>query len=389
MGELDAYLDNGDASFVFSARNDRIELISQTWRGIPWKHAITVSGDVRAASCVVLVLTGGDPNDADEAEASWLNALSRQPVATLYNLPNQPLFDDLWEDDLIAFTFIQYLATGESDWPLLFPMAKAAIRAMDAIEATFGKPLRFVITGLSKRGWTTWLAAATGDARIVGIAPMVIDHLNIPAQMEHQLHTWGEYSEQIKAYTDLDLPKELDSEEGLELNRLVDPYAYKDRFSTPILIVVGANDRYWQVDAMRHYWGDLPDPKWVRVVPNVEHILGDKMDKNHALAAFARHIAEGVSLMSHRWEWQQTGSHLCMRVMPQDGFVRSRMWAAGSQDYEFRDKNWQVLAEGYDHLSAALPAMQRAAVFGEMAYRFDDLKYSVTTPITVLSPLQR
>jgi hypothetical protein len=78
-----------------------------------------------------------------------------------------------------------------------------------------------------------------------------------------------------------------------------------------------------------------------------------------------------------------------MRVMPQDGFVRSRMWAAGSQDYEFRDKNWQVLAEGYDHLSAALPAMQRAAVFGEMAYRFDDLKYSVTTPITVLSPLQR
>jgi len=207
--------------------------------------------------------------------------------------------------------------------------------------------------------------------------------------MEHQLATWGEYSEQIKSYTDLELPKELDSEEGQYLNGLVDPYSYRHRINVPILIVTGSNDRYWQVDATEQYWNELPDPKWDRVIPNVEHILGDKIEKNQVLAAFARRISQGPLPKSHEWHWEFSPDHVRISISPEGGFAGSRLWEATSQDYEFRDKPWKVVAEGHSHLAATLSKVHRTALFAEMAYRSNGLAYSVTTPVSVVAPPRR
>jgi len=59
----------------------------------------------------------------------------------------------------------------------------------------------FVVAGHSKRGHTTWLAAAA-DKRIRGIIPIAIDILNSKAQLPHQLETFGQYSTPSKAATD-------------------------------------------------------------------------------------------------------------------------------------------------------------------------------------------
>jgi len=38
-------------------------------------------------------------------------------AAVLMNVPNQPLYEDRREDALIAYTFNQYIKTGDEIWP--------------------------------------------------------------------------------------------------------------------------------------------------------------------------------------------------------------------------------------------------------------------------------
>src|SRR5439155_17307190 len=126
------------------------------------------------------------------------------------------------DDALIARTFVKYLDTKDETWPLLFPMVKSVTRAMDALQE-FAKSewkadvTDFVVTGASKRGWTSWLTAATGDKRVKAIAPLVIDTLNFPAQMKNQVNAFGRPSEMVKDYTNRGLIPIPKTDEGQKL----------------------------------------------------------------------------------------------------------------------------------------------------------------------------
>ena len=104
------------------------ELVSQTWRGVVWRHELRVVVPSRpAASDLAVLVVGGDGAHGPIDERRLAEDTG---VITSYlrSVPNQPLFGAS-EDALIAFSFEQYLRTNDADWPLLFPMTKAAATA--------------------------------------------------------------------------------------------------------------------------------------------------------------------------------------------------------------------------------------------------------------------
>ena len=78
-------------------------------------------------------------------------------------------------------------------------MAKSAVRALDVVtefvyESTGHYPTRAGITGASKRGWTTWLAAAIDYERIDFMAPVYFDELNMVENIHHHYRSLGGYT---------------------------------------------------------------------------------------------------------------------------------------------------------------------------------------------------
>jgi PhoPQ-activated pathogenicity-related protein len=378
-----------------------LRLVSQTWQEITWEHQLQVyqPKDIAPSPTILLWNTGGNASPASIAMAMDLAQRIKAPVAFLYNIPNQPLFEGKKEDALIAETFVRYLKTKDENWPLLLPMVKSVVKAMDALQAfskeEWKQPIdSFIISGGSKRGWTTWLTAAA-DPRVKAIAPLVIDTLNMRAQMPHQLKSFGKYSEQIGDYTRLGLP---DLKEGAEVKRLyeiVDPYSYRDKLTLPKLLINGNNDPYWTVDALNLYWDDLKGDKWVTYVPNAGHNLQQKDKEGHldhtratnGLALFARQQIAGRSFPQLQWKHDDAEGKMRLTVHAKPAPVAARLWVAQAPTLDFRKAEWveqpAVQKDGSVTGAMAPPAKGCLAFYGELEYELDGLKYYLSTQIRV------
>lgn len=377
-------------------------LVSQTWQGIVWKHSLQLHEPVKLShpKHVILFVTGGRVEDPPKPRDTELGARLAQlagcRVAVISQVPNQPLLGDRVEDDLITESWLKFLETGDENWPLLFPMVKSAVQAMNAIDAIGkerwgGAPEGYVISGASKRGWTSWLAPAV-DRRIVATAPIVIDVLNFRPQMAHQLATWGAYSEQIADYTRKGLIKEgAETAREEALRTMMDPFTYREMISIPKLQINGTNDPYWVVDANRFYWNELIGPKYVLQIPNAGHDLKGGQDLAlSTLAAFVRHVASGRELPKLEWVSRRDASGKVTRALTCDVRPKlARIWTAESPDKDFRNDRWSprelALPEENDpskwEVVVAVPDDGHVSHYCELQFEIDGIPYAICTTI--------
>ena len=336
---------------------------SQIWQGIAWQHRLVVVEPPQVAtSGIILEITGDDAGEVDIDIAFALASHSQMRVAVLFQIPNQPLYG-LEEDDLIAHTFVQYLETGDASWPLLNPMLTAVLRAMDHLEPMGS---RFFVTGASKRGWTAWLAGLANDPRVIGIAPRVFDNLLFHLQLDKQIADWGTFSEEISDYTRRQLQDLVDAPRGKELLELVDPFFQLSKLACPVLIVNGANDPYWTVDALSVYWSHLPKPKACLVLPNQGHRL-NLADWSNTVGQFAATVDQKLSLPS--MDWSDDDKIVATRDVSDFEF-----WSASSDSLRFDQAKW----------STGEPSGPNVAVtaLGQVAGPYGD--YAISTPVKVL-----
>jgi PhoPQ-activated pathogenicity-related protein len=127
----------------------------------------------------------------------------------------------------------------------------------------------------------------------------------------------------------------------VELRQWVDPYSYRDQYRLPKLLLLGTNDPYWVVDALRHYWSDLPEPKLVYQTPNAGHDLAGGRDAVQTLAAFYQMVADKQPLPSMTWQWSTNAGTAAELKVHLDRPARSfNLWTANSADRDFRDERW-------------------------------------------------
>jgi PhoPQ-activated pathogenicity-related protein len=361
---LTSYLNNRDKTYGWEVREKIaaeacefaiIKLTSQEWRGIKWVHQLTViTPEEVNTDGALLFITGGSNR---EGEPKWkgiedellrtMAAVSKKNnavVAIISQVPNQPLFDDLTEDALISYTLHNFRSDRDFTWPVLFPMTKSAVRAMDAVQEferkEKGREIRsFVVSGASKRGWTTWLTGSQ-DRRVSAIIPMVIDVLNMPVNIDYQKKVWGDYSTEIEDYVKLGLAQDLSSPEGRELATMIDPWSYRHALSMPKLIMMGTNDEYWPADAVKNYFYDIPGKNFIHYEPNVGHDIGDGPGAIKALSAFFNTVAYGRAHDNCDWEVESDENETRLTVKASAGLLDATLWKCDSPDQDFRNDKY-------------------------------------------------
>lgn len=307
-----------------------IEMTSQSWRSKDevdrtlWKHWLTIVRPINAAGDKALLWInggsnrGGAPISVDKMLVGVALGAGAV-VADLKMVPNQPLvFPDgggpRSEDGIIAYSFNKAIVTGDKTWPLLLPMVKSAVRAMDTVQKHLSSldtgavdVKEFIVSGGSKRGWTTWLTAAV-DKRVTAIIPAVIDVLNMDEQMKHHFSAYGFHSSAIADYGEMNIFSRLDTAEGQELIEYVDPYEYRDRYANiPKFLVNSTGDQFFLPDSAQFYFHDLPGEKHIRYVPNTDHGLGGS-DAAESLMMFLKSVVAGTPRPRFAWSVKDDGS---------------------------------------------------------------------------------
>lgn len=396
---LQAYLKNGDNSFHWELKSSHdlgdvkayeLLLTSQHWHEYVWTHQLTIFvPKENKYDGALLFITGGSnkkgvPNWHDEKDefAKTLSSVASKNkgiVALLRQTPNQPLYGDLTEDALISYTLHNFKEDGDYSWPLLFPMVKSAVRGMDAVQDFAKKELkfdvnRFVVTGASKRGWTTWLTGANDD-RVKAIAPMVIDILNMPVNLEYQVKMWKGYSIEIEDYVKLGIPQNARSEKGEAITTMVDPYSYRKKLSMPKMLIMGTNDQYWTVDAIKNYIDSIPGQNFVHYVPNVGHDLGDQKQALTALSAFFGETLSKTAYPVCEPELTYNKKGITLKVKTSPGIlVDAILWSTNSEDTDFRNDKWEGKSLGLKTKTEVITSTQSYPTVGYRAF-YLDLKY--------------
>ncbi len=386
-----------------------LRMTSQQWRAAGeidrplWKHWLTViKPDTVASSTGFLFIGGGsyreEPPARQDAFYPQLAAYTRSVVAELRDIPNEPLTFKVegqprTEDEIIAYTWAKYLKTGDESWPLRLPMTKAAVRALDTVTAFCAsdgggvKVDRFVVSGGSKRGWTTWTTAAV-DNRVIGIIPAVIDLLNVIPSFEHHYRVYGFYAPAVKDYETMGLMNVSETRRYRALMDLVDPYSYRERFTMPKFLVNSAGDQFFLPDSSQFYFDDLPGEKYLRYVPNSDHSLKDT-DARESLAAFYDAVLRGAPRPRFSWKFERDGISVTATDKPSE----VKLWqATNPKARDFRLESigpayTATVLEGRDGTYTARvekPAKGWTAYFVELTFPTGRrYPFKFTTPVRV------
>jgi PhoPQ-activated pathogenicity-related protein len=363
---LKEYVMDGDEPFSYeivdTIKGDTwtefiVKMMSGTWLTekevdeTVWWHwvNIIVPDQIREPEAMIIIGGGSAYDTIAKPSEEWLVKAALKTgsiISRVSNIPYQPIDfmgdqkDERYEDDLIAYGWRQFLESGakeeKAEWLARFPMTRAVVRAMDVVqEVTLKaqKPVRsFFVTGASKRGWTTWTTAAVDD-RVIGIAPVVIDLLNIIPSFKHHYQCYGEWSPAVDDYVNEGIMDWMNTEEFETLLDLVEPYSFIDELTIPKFMINGASDEFFVTDSWKFYWDDLIGESYLQYVPNGNHGLTGTYQPV-SLISFYHAVITDTKIPEFNWDI--SSDTIYMQIDPESDYIIRKWEAINKQDRDFR-----------------------------------------------------
>lgn len=419
---LEAYVQSPDSTYRFEVVHTAdqgdfdyivLKMYSQNWLTpdlvdeTEWWHWVSMVIPKNTPYHTAMMWIGGGsknskmPEKPDQlimAAASQTNSV----VAQIHNVPFQPLvfagddFGERYEDAIISYGWRKFLEGGAKDedaiWLARFPMTKAVKLAMDAVieVAKTNNNIdieNFFVAGASKRGWTTWTTAATDD-RVIAMAPVVIDMLNLEPSFLHHWKNYGFWAPAVDDYVREGVMEWMGTPEFDRLLELTEPYSFIDSIQIPKLLINAAGDQFFQPDSWEFYWNDLKGEKHVQYVPNFGHDLSDS-DALPNLISFYSSILTNSPRPTY--DWKVTDDQIIVHTDPASPPISVKVWSALnplSRDFRIDEfgPNW-VFEEISMPANGELKVNISEPEEGYRAY-FVELTFAGETPLKVTSGIE-
>jgi PhoPQ-activated pathogenicity-related protein len=120
--------------------------------------------------------------------------------------------------------------------------------------------------------------------------------------MRHHYSAYGFWAPAIGDYVNHQIMQRRNSPRYAELIKLVDPFAYRDRFTMPKCVINATGDQFFCPDSSQFYYDDLPGEKHLCYVPNGEHSL-DGTNALETMIAFHYAIVHNIPRPDCTWSF--------------------------------------------------------------------------------------
>lgn len=411
---IDDYVNKDDGQFSWFDTNQTVKMLSgatgyilnvtsQKWlnesmavgpNGAIWTHQalVIVPKDLKVKNRGMIWITGGCnehpgiPKATDEEPLSVdvISASTKSIGVVLYQIPNchivypsDPSKRGRSEDAMIAWAWKEFLDSGNPEWLPRFPMVKGAMKAMQAVqEYTAEKGIAdidgWVVSGASKRGWTTWMVGAVDCPtcpKIVALAPVVPIVPALTLDMHHMFKAYGGWTFAFSDYMDVNLTTYLDTPGFAAMVANIDPIhePFLSRLANiPKHVIVSSDDEFMMMEWTNLWWDKMGGEKHLTIANNAEHSMATGVVE---LLETVVNTVASVYAGGKRPDWSykadQESGVITVTIPPTQPHGKVVLRKANTISKSIRDFRWARLANS-ENGNCTLPeiALKKPVMFG-------------------------
>jgi len=415
-----------------------LDLTSQSWhpeKTVPpvWRHWLTVIiPKQRVKDIGMLVLTNGFSTPetpmseippyfislavSSKSVVSILEGFPRDK-AGIYKTPTQVVH--LEPAEFASWSLKQYFETHDTSWIVFCPLVKTVVRTMDAIQELLLKnlrseiPLKEFVLCSDTPFFVSWLVPPV-DSRIIGLVSINATGFHLEQQIKRMFMDEIEFPGLFAEMDDAGLLPLLETEDGENLLKVIDPYYYREALKIPKLIVALNNEQWHDIVSLsEQVISEIPGPvNWI-VCPQLQlsrefAFLPQQTlynfttssnthlriyDFKDTIQVFYQRLLGQKNMPVFQWEFSSKGD---CRIKVSEEVIECRIWYCSKDKrgtlFHPENKGWRykVLsesAEGVYRTTIPVEPQQYTAVFAEIVFpSLIGVPFPLTTNIHIIPP---